>query len=295
LRRLAGYGLPNPPAKQDGLTAVCHTPENSARHAMHAPRHIPDWLLPRGVPRGLWDYSQADHIARDYDAYFQGNTLFDFDLAVLQRHFTRPGVLVDLGCGTGRLLVPFARQGFACLAVDLSLPMLQVVQEKAARENLRIDPIQANLVQLDGLRDAIADYAICMFSTLGMIRGRDHRHQALCHFRRILRPGGLFVLHVHNRWSNLFHPAGRWWLLQNWFDSRLRKRMEPGDKFYDYRGIPRMFLHVWTCRELRRDLQRAGFRICEWIPLDTARRHALRFPWLLGRLRANGWIVVCQK
>jgi SAM-dependent methyltransferase len=134
-----------------------------------------------------------------------------------------------------------------------------------------------------------------MFSTLGMVRGRQNRLQVLRHTHRLLKPGGKFVLHVHNRWYNLFDPQGRGWLLQNLFGAVMRRNQEPGDKFFDYRGIPNMFLHVFTRRELKADLTAAGFRIVEFIALDTRRRHALRHSWLLGRLRANGWIVVCLR
>lgn len=259
------------------------------------PADLPQWRLPTGVTRGLWQYAHADHIADDYDDYFAENSLFDFDESVLSRHFTQPGLLVDLGCGTGRLLVPFARRGFRGLAVDLSMPMLEVVGHKAAEEKLPIDRLRANLTELDCLRDGVADYCISMFSTLGMIRGRENRWRALRHTRRILKPGGKFVLHVHNRWYNLFDPQGRVWLAKNLLASLVRRDQEPGDKFFDYRGIPNMFLHVFTRRELTSDLRRAGFRIVELIALDTERRHALRHPWLFGRLRANGWIVVCQR
>ncbi len=255
----------------------------------------PQWRLPPGVPKGLWEYAHLDHIANDYDEYFADNTLFEFDTATLKRHFTRPGVLVDLGCGTGRLLVPFAREGFQTLAVDLSLPMLKVVGEKAQRENLRIGRVQANMVQLECIGDGVADYAICMFATLGMIRGRANRRKALAHAARILKPGGLFVLHVHNRWRNLIEPLSRRWLLWNLIESRFRRDIEPGDKFFTYRGVPQMFHHVFTRHELTADLRSAGLEIEEFIPLDTERRHALRHPWWLGRLRANGWIVVTRK
>lgn len=256
---------------------------------------VPQWRLPSGVTLGLWQYAHADHIAFDYDEYFACNSLFEFDESVLARHFTRPGRLVDLGCGTGRLLVPFARRGFQGLAVDLSLPMLEVVGQKAREESLSIDRVRANLTQLDCLRDESADYAICMFSTLGMVRGRDNRLTVLRHAHRILRRGGKFILHVHNRWYNLFDPHGRVWLMKNLLAALALRNQEPGDKFFDYRGIPNMFLHAFTKRELRADLRGAGFRIIEFISLDTERRHALPRPWLLGRLRANGWIVVCEK
>jgi hypothetical protein len=53
-----------------------------------------------------------------------------------------------------------------------------------------------------------------------------------------------------------------------------------------------MFLHVFTQRELRRLVVRAGFRVRQILPLSASRGCCLRWPWLLGSLRANGWILV---
>jgi SAM-dependent methyltransferase len=258
------------------------------------PPSRPSWQLPPGVTRGLWDYTNAEHIARDYDEYFAYNRLFDFDEEVLQRHFTRPGLVVDLGCGTGRALLPLVRAGHRGLAVDLSMEMLAVVGEKAAEESLAIDRVVANLVELDCLADGIADYAICLFSTLGMIRGAGNRRRTVEHVRRILKPGGVFVLHVHNFWYNLFDPGGPWWVIKSVAAAPFRRDFDVGDKFFDYRGIPKMYLHVFRRRELLSLLKRAGFRIRELIALDYRRIAPLRRPWLLGGVRANGWIVVCD-
>ena len=244
----------------------------------------PYWQLPPGITRGMWEYAQADHIARDYDEYFAYNRLFQFDEEVLARHFTQPGLVVDLGCGTGRALVPLARRGFRGMGVDLSLEMLDVVGEKAAAEQLPIERVLANLVQLDCLADGCADYCICLFSTLGMIRGRENRQIVLQHARRILKPGGVFVLHVHNLWHYLFDGLGRRWLALHLPDV-LRGRAELGDKFFDYRRIPNMFLHVFTRREVRSSLRQAGFTLRELIHLDVTRHRELRRPWLLGGLR----------
>ena len=252
----------------------------------------PDWQLPPGVTRGLWEYSQADHIATEYDDYFAFNQLFKFDEQVLATHLQTPGVVVDLGSGTGRALLPLVRRGFRGVAVDLSLPMLGEVGRKAAIEHVHVDRVRANLVQLDCLADATADYCICMYSTLGMIRGRDAREKVVAHARRILKPGGLLVIHVHNFWYNVFEPLSRAWALKSIARALLRRDTEAGDKYFDYRRIPNMFLHVFTQSELVAALQAGGFRVNELIPLDTARQAALRHPWLLGRFRANGWIAV---
>lgn len=254
----------------------------------------PTWQLPPGVSRGAWDYVHAPHIADDYDDYFAFNSLFEFDEAVLQRRFARPGLVADLGCGTGRALLPLVRAGHRGLAIDLSEHMLRIVQNKAEEGRLPIDCVRANLVDLDGVADGVADYAMCLFSTLGMIRGRGNRRRALKHARRILRSGGQFVLHVHNYWYNLRDPEGPRWVLGNLLATAFRRDVEIGDRWFPYRGLPSMFLHVFRWRELAADLRAAGFRIVERIALDAQRRHALARPWLFGPLRTNGWIVACE-
>jgi ubiquinone/menaquinone biosynthesis C-methylase UbiE len=257
--------------------------------------HQPHWRLPRGVARGVWQYTQAEHVAESYDDYFAHNRLFEFDQQVLARHFTKPGLVVDLGCGTGRTLIPLARRGFRTLGVDLSRHMLRIVGRKANEEDLPIGRVQANLVELDCLGDQSADYATCLFSTLGMIRGRENRRRLLAHAQRILKPGGLFVVHAHNVWFGLLDSVSRRWLARQLVARMFHRDAELGDKFFLYRGIPRMFLHTFTQRELVRALAKAGLRIKELVPLHVSRQRPLRRPWLFGRIRANGWIVVCRK
>jgi SAM-dependent methyltransferase len=247
------------------------------------------------VTRGVWQYAQAAHIAGDYDHYFAENRLFEFDRQVLSRHFRNPGLVLDLGCGTGRSLIPLARRGFQCVGVDLSRPMLETLARKAAREGLSVARVQANLVELDGFADARFDYVTCLFSTLGMIRGRENRGRLLGHAQRILKPGGLFVVHVHNVWFGLFDPMSRGWLARQWLATWGRRDVELGDKFFDYRGIPKMFLHTFTERELTGSLRAAGFRLRELIPLAVTRQRPLRHRWFFRSIRANGWIAVCEK
>ncbi|QDS97492.1 class I SAM-dependent methyltransferase [Adhaeretor mobilis] len=270
-------------------------PDRPQERPQERPRQPPAWKLPPGVSRGLWDYVHSESIATDYDDYFAHNTLFDFDSQMLAEAFDEPGLVVDLGCGTGRALTPLVEAGHRGLAVDLSLPMLKEVQQKATDSNLPIECLQANLVELDTLADASVDYAMCMFSTLGMIRGRESRRKFLAHTHRILKPGGHFVLHVHNYWYNLRDPGGPWWLLKNLVTAPFQKEVELGDKWFPYRGLPSMFLHVFRWTELAADLRAAGFTIEKRVPLDATRRHALPWPWLFGPLRANGWIVVCRQ
>jgi ubiquinone/menaquinone biosynthesis C-methylase UbiE len=173
--------------------------------------------------------------------------------------------------------------------------MLNVVRKKSRSEDLPIQCLKANLVQLAAVADESVDAAISLFSTLGMIRGRENRQQALHHAFRILKPKCPFVVHVHNYWYNLYDPSGPWWVLGNLARAAFSTQIEVGDKYFDYRGVPNMFLHVFRHGELRQSLLTAGFRVQKIIPLDRRRNRSLRCPWLLGRLRANGWIAVAER
>jgi SAM-dependent methyltransferase len=242
---------------------------------------LPDWQLPPGTDRGLWDYVSSERVAREYDAALAGTPLLELDLRFAERHFPAPGRLVDLGCGTGRLLLHFARRAFSCFGVDLSEAMLDVVREKAVREWLSVERMKANLVELDPLPAASFDYAACLFSTLGMIRGRDHRATFLKHVRRVLKPGGVFVLHAHNA-GYRFGRVGR-------------RGSEPGDRTMpQHRGGAELTLHHFTRRELVAHLAEAGFRVRELVPVGTRPDGRLPMAWLLPGLRAYGFLVAAQ-
>ena len=263
---------------------------------MHPPAST---RLPAGVTDGLWDYVNRAAIADEYDAYFVYNQLFEFDEQViarqLEKHAIASNLLVaDLGSGTGRVALSVARQGYPVLAIDLSPRMLSIVRAKAAAASLRVACLRANLVDLACLADNSCAAALCMFSTLGMIRGRRNRHRCLRHIARILEPGGLLVLHVHNYWYNLFDRGGVRWMLGNALAAMFPGDVERGDKIFAYRGVPNMFLHVFRQSELLRTLRRAGFCVQELIPLAPSRNRRLRWPTLAGSLRANGWIAVAR-
>lgn len=257
------------------------------------------WRLPPGVEPGTWEYVHEPSIAFDYDRYFADHALLAFDRELLERWLpTISGpeapVVADLGCGSGRALVPLVERGYEGLAVDLSASMLQVVGQKrdAARGTIR--RVCANLVQLDGLRDGCVDHAICLFSTLGMVKGRAARDKVLTHVARIVRPGGSFVLHVHNLWAHLRFPGGKRWLIQTGWQSLWNRRLEWGDKYYPYRGLANMYLHSFRRGEVMGAVRRAGMMVEEVVSLNDRLEGALSAAWFAERWRAGGWMIRCR-
>jgi SAM-dependent methyltransferase len=259
------------------------------------PAAPPDWQLPPGVNRGLWDYLHDPAIARNYDANLVGSALIRADLEFAERHFDRPGRLIDLGCGTGRLLIPFAGRGYWVLGVDLSEEMLRQAGAKAHAAGVAVHRLKANLVELEGLADRSFDYAACLFSTLGMIRGAAARRRVVEHVFRLLRPGGKFILHVHNRWFNLWNPQGRRWLLKNWLGSWLG-RAEAGDRVMPiHQGIAGLTLHLFTRREAVKLLRETGFHILEVQALGLGPKGRLRTARWLPGLRSYGYLLAAGR
>jgi SAM-dependent methyltransferase len=261
---------------------------------MNYTRMPPAWQMPEGVDGPLWQYTQTPRLAAEEDAYFAGHPLFEADAVALDKRFVVPGKLVDLGCGAGRHALRFAARSFSVVAVDLSRPMLEMVRSKAQAMGITLLCAQANLCRLDCLPDETFDYALSMFSTLGMIRGRTHRRRALAEAARILRRGGRFALHAHNLWLNLRDSDGRNWLrTQAW--RAIFDRSQLGDRRMDYRGISGMRVHLYRWRELKNELGAAGFRIDEVLPLDESSSQMISARWFLPSIRSGGWIVFARR
>jgi SAM-dependent methyltransferase len=254
-----------------------------------------NWQLPPGVDRGLWDYFHDPAIARDYDSNLAGTRLLDIDLAFAERHFSPPGRLLDLGCGTGRLLIPFSRRGFWTVGVDLSAEMLKVAGEKAAAAGVSIERARANLVDLAAFDDQSFDYVACLFSTLGMVLGVDLRRRVVTHVHRLLRPGGKFILHVHNRWFNWWSRSMRWWLLKDCLRGVARRPSAGDHVMPPHQGSAGLTLHLFTRREAVQLLRAAGFRILEIQPLSLRPDGRLRLPAWFGGLRAYGYLIAAQR
>lgn len=179
--------------------------------------------------------------------------------------------------------------------MDLSSEMLQVARSRAAAAGLEISLLRANLVELECLADQSFAYAACLFSTLGMVLGGTERRRVVEHVHRLLRPGGKFILHVHNRWFNFWDSTGRRWLLKDLL--RILFRWKPGgDRVMPvHQGIAGLTLHLFTRREAIRLLKQVGFRVREVQPLGLRTGSQLRLPWWLGWLRAYGYLLLAER
>jgi len=244
---------------------------------------IPDWQLPPGVDRGLWDYLHAADMVAGYDEQMRASPLAAADVGFCEKAFPAPGRLLDMGCGTGRLCLQFAAKGYECVGVDLSDEMLAKARDAA--RGVAIQFLKANLVDLAELPGSSFDYAACLFSTLGMVRGAENRAKVVASAFRLLKPGGRFVLHAHNRY---FRGLG-WKRALGQRLKTLLGRADAGDLTMPqaYGGAP-LTLHHFTRNGAVRLLEGAGFAVRDVLAVGDDGKPA-------KGSRAYGWLMVGER
>jgi SAM-dependent methyltransferase len=254
-----------------------------------------DWQLPPGVDRAVWDYLHNADLACRYDTAIAGTPLLEADYQFVLRHLPGTGRVLDLGCGTGRVAVPLAARGDRVVGVDLSEEMLRLAGAKATAAGVRLDRLKANIVELDGLCDGAFDAVLCLFSTLGMVTGAKNRGRVVGHAFRLLRPGGLLVLHAHNRWHNLRTRTGRRWVVRDVARSLLG-RPDAGDWLMEHHdGQTGWPVHLFTRREAVGLMKGGGFRVVEVRPVGLGPGGRLAAAWWFGRLRAYGYLIAARR
>ena len=230
-------------------------------------------------------------------AFVADTPLCRVDMEIVEK--VLPGVksgrvetVLDLGCGVGRASVPLAQRGYDVVAVDLSQSMLQRMATKAAASSVidRVFPVRANLVELDCFADGSADHAICLFSTLGMIQGRENR-------REMLRHRGPYRALRRNICSACSQPMGgdsriSWLTLLGPVVVAVASRSfcaSSATPRTPIAGSSNMFLHRFSRRELARDLGHCGWHVETIWPISIDGAKIVPKATLPG-----GFIVLCR-
>lgn len=140
--------------------------------------------------------------------------LFD---QLLKGRFAPEATILDAGCGTGRNLVYFLRNGYNVYGVDSSVEAIAHVRALAAQLAPTLPPEHFRVENLDSLSlptssmDAVMCNAVLHFAI-----NEEQFHRMVAQLWRVLKPGGLLfcrlasttgiehlVQHRHGRWYTL--------------------------------------------------------------------------------------------
>ena len=97
------------------------------------------------------------------------------------------GAALDIACGRGRNTVYLARQGLSAIGVDQSSEVLRAGKEAAAKANLKVSFVQADLTRF-GLPAHAFSVIICF---------KYRNPEFYPSIRAALRPGGLLIYETY--------------------------------------------------------------------------------------------------
>lgn len=146
------------------------------------------------VPAVTYSDSYARLVARHYDpinAVLRGASQ---DVAFYRALALEcGGPVLELGCGTGRILLPIAQAGIACVGVDASQDMLDVLRAKQPPANLELVHARMEALDLGARRFPLITIPFRAFSHLLEV---ESQLAALARVRAHLTPGGRLALDV---------------------------------------------------------------------------------------------------
>lgn len=148
---------------------------------------------------------RADHpwsdaqLARLYDGFsFEGDLAFYHELAVAEG-----GRVLEVACGTGRVLVPLARAGVSVAGIDGSPHMLAIARDKLRQAGLEAPLVEADMRDFDVRHLGPFDLATVAVKSFAYLTEVEDQLRCLGCIAAHLRPNGLLAL-------DLLHPRPDW-------------------------------------------------------------------------------------
>lgn len=124
-----------------------------------------------------------------------------------------PGLALEVGCGTGRLLLPYLQAGFDVEGVDCAAKMLAICRQKAECEGLTPVLYEQFMQDLNLPRRYKTIYI--PFRSFQLVSDRDDAIKSLQNFHAHLEPKGQLLISTGIPWDNLTGTnQGNWKIYQ---------------------------------------------------------------------------------
>jgi SAM-dependent methyltransferase len=192
-------------------------------------------------------------------------------LKLLREHGMSTGLVVDLGCGTGIWAKHLKDNGYEVFGIDQSAAMIQLSRKNVPAAKFKIgslfDTKLPSCVAVTSLGECISYLFDQNFKSNSLLQLFRNVHQAL-------QPGGVFIFDVMEslpyelKYPKRLYKEGKDWAIL-FLATCDRKKKTLSRHMVTYRKIGNHYrrgeevhqLRVLNRKSVRRDLERAGFRV----------------------------------
>ena len=191
------------------------------------------------------------------------------DIAKIVSFFKKRGVrkILDLGCGTGRHVIYFAKNNFDVYGVDIAEEGIKLTKEWLKKENLQanlnISSIYQKLPYKDDFFDAVVSTNTIHHEKIDNIR------KAIQEIERVLKPGSLVFITVRKRKFKKFDPKST--IIERYGKQKSKYKVIDSRTYVPLEGGEKGLIHYLFNKELIRK-EFGNFKIHDiWI--DSEGRH----------------------
>lgn len=215
------------------------------------------------------------------------------------------GPVLELGCGTGRIALPVARDGITLIGIDRSLPMLTRARRRASRARLggRLRLVRGDIRHLP-FRSRQFGLVMAPYGILQSLTRERDLALTLAAVARVIATGGRFAIDLVPdlpQWAEYEHKetlAGRMGaqtkvsLVESVRQDRGRRLTIFDQRYTTTRGGDRrvfefsLTFRTLSIRAMTRRLERAGFAV------DAVLGDYRGGPW---DPRADAWVLLTRK
>ncbi len=191
------------------------------------------------------------------------------DIPKIARLFKKEGVkkILDLGCGTGRHLIFFAKRGFDLCGIDIAEEGVKIAKEWLKEERLKasfkVGSIYKKLPYKDNFFDAVISTNTIHHARINTIRKTIHE------IERILKPEGLIFITVLKRKFRKFYP--KLTIIERYGKQKARYKVIGTRAYVPIEGGEKGLIHyLFNKKLIRKEFN--NFKIHNiWV--DSAKRH----------------------
>ena len=167
--------------------------------------------------------------------------------------------VLDLGCGSGRLLLGLKEKNLDYLGIDNSQEMLAQAKARHPENKFQVDDLET----LDSLPSDYFDYVFCL-AAWHYLPGSARRLKSLKRMKELLNSEGRLVISVWNLWDGKNRQAGKVKTIFSWLISFFSGTpLDFGDRIFSWKSAAaygsRRYYHAFRENELKRLARSAGF------------------------------------